>query len=76
MRSNLSVGMPIDLVAYERDTLRLSVRHRFETGDPYFSALSDQWRDGVRGVFRQLPDVPQSASGAAADIPTLHADDR
>jgi putative proteasome-type protease len=58
MRSNLSVGMPIDLAYCERDSLRLNGRHRFEPGDAYFSALSKDWSEGVRDVFRRLPDVP------------------
>ena len=57
MRSNLSVAMPIDLVAYERDTLEVRRRRRFEAGDPYFSALSKQWSEGVRTVFKQLPEL-------------------
>ena len=58
MRSNLSVGMPIDLASCERDALKLSVRHRFRQGDPYFNALSKEWSEGVREVFRRLPAVP------------------
>ncbi len=58
MRSNLSVGMPIDLVGCERDTLRLGIRHRFEQDDEYFRTLGKEWRDGVREVFRRLPAVP------------------
>src|SRR6266571_1934914 len=58
MRSNLSVGMPIDLVCYERDSLRISVRHRFAPGDAYFTTLSKEWSEGVRAVFRSLPAVP------------------
>lgn len=57
MRSNLSVGMPIDLLCYELDTLHARRRRRFDQGDEYFSALSGQWRDGVRGVFKQLPEL-------------------
>jgi putative proteasome-type protease len=57
MRSNLSVAMPIDLVQYENDQLKLHRRHRFEVGDADFEALSRQWSEGVRSVFRQLPDV-------------------
>jgi putative proteasome-type protease len=57
MRSNLSVAMPIDLVQYENDQLRIAHRRRFETGDADFAALSKQWSEGVRSVFRQLPDV-------------------
>ena len=60
MRSNLSVGMPIDMVSYERESLRLVNRYRFEQADPYFTVLSNEWRDGVRAVFRQLPDVPKT----------------
>ena len=57
MRSNLSVGMPLDVLCYERDSLRVQFRRRFDQGDPYFSALSRQWSEGVRGVFRQLPEL-------------------
>jgi putative proteasome-type protease len=57
MRSNLSVGMPIDLVCYQRDTLEVRQRRRFETGDPYFGALSKEWSEGVRAVFKQLPEL-------------------
>jgi putative proteasome-type protease len=58
MRSNLSVGMPIDLAYYERDRLKLTARYRFASGDPYFTELSRKWSEGVRAVFRQMPDVP------------------
>jgi putative proteasome-type protease len=58
MRSNLSVGMPIDLAYYPRDSLQPVVRYRLAPGDPYFSALSKEWSEGVRTVFRQLPDLP------------------
>jgi putative proteasome-type protease len=57
MRSNLSVGMPIDMVCYERDTLEVRKRRRFEQGDPYFGTLSREWSEGVRTVFRQLPEL-------------------
>jgi putative proteasome-type protease len=61
MRSNLSVGMPIDLAYYERDRLKLAARYRFAPGDPYFTELSKQWSEGVRVVFRKLPDVVMEA---------------
>jgi len=57
MRSNLSVGMPIDLVCYERDSLKVGLRRRFDQGDPYFTTLSKGWSEGVRAVFRQLPEL-------------------
>jgi putative proteasome-type protease len=57
MRSNLSVGMPIDLVCYERDSLEVTRRRRFDDGDAYFTALRHAWSEGVRQVFRRLPDL-------------------
>jgi putative proteasome-type protease len=56
MRSNLSVGMPIDLLCYERDALVVAKRRRFAPGDPYFVALSKKWSDGVRAAFKELPE--------------------
>jgi putative proteasome-type protease len=60
MRSNLSVGMPIDLVCYEKDSLEIRKRRRFDVGDGYFTALSAEWSEGVRKVFRELPDLEWS----------------
>jgi putative proteasome-type protease len=57
MRSNLSVGMPIDLICYERDTLEVQMRRRFDDGDAYFTALSREWSEGVRHVFGRLPEL-------------------
>jgi putative proteasome-type protease len=57
MRSNLSVGMPIDLICYERDSLAVRMRRRFEEGDAYFTALRNEWSEGTRRVFRGLPDL-------------------
>jgi putative proteasome-type protease len=56
IRSNLSVAMPIDLICYERDSLVVSKRRRFEPGDAYFGALSKEWSEGVRAVFKGLPE--------------------
>lgn len=58
MRSNLSVGMPIDVLCYRKDELAVGQRWRFEPGDAYFLSLSAQWSRGVRKVFSDLPDLP------------------
>jgi len=57
MRSNPSVGMPIDLICYERDSLEVQRRRRFDEGDSYFTALSHEWSEGTRQVFRHLPEL-------------------
>ncbi len=57
MSSNLSVGMPIDLICYERDSLAVRMRRRFDQGDTYFNELSRQWTEGTRQVFSRLPGL-------------------
>ncbi len=57
MRSNLSVGLPIDLLAYERDSLRITHRKRFGEGDAYFREMSTFWSAGLRKVFLEAPDL-------------------
>jgi putative proteasome-type protease len=57
MLSNLSVGMPIDLLCYEGGSLEVTMKRRFEYGDPYFEALKKQWVTGTRKVFRELPPL-------------------
>jgi putative proteasome-type protease len=55
MRSNISVGLPIDILCYERDALRVGMRRRLEHHDPYFEELSKAWSEGIREVFSELP---------------------
>ncbi len=57
MRSNLSVGFPIDLACYDREALRIGRTHRFGEADPYMLRLSQSWGEGVRRAFGQLPNV-------------------
>jgi putative proteasome-type protease len=56
MRSNISVGLPIDLVVYEADSLKIGHKRRIEESDPYFQMVHNQWGEGLRRVFAQLPD--------------------
>ena len=56
MRSNLSVGMPIDLACYNRESLKLGYSHLFDELDPYMLRLRQSWQEGVRRAFAQLPN--------------------
>jgi len=55
MRSNISVGLPIDLVVYEADALKVRLQRRIDETDPYFQMVHTQWGEGLRRVFQQLP---------------------
>ncbi|HEV2979531.1 MAG TPA: peptidase [Casimicrobiaceae bacterium] len=56
MRSNISVGLPIDLLVYETDSLKIRLQRRIEETDPYFQMIHSQWGEGLRRVFAQLPN--------------------
>ena len=56
MRSNISVGLPIDLLAYEADTLGIKLQRRVDESDPYFQMVHTQWGEGLRRVFAELPN--------------------
>jgi putative proteasome-type protease len=57
MRSNLSVGMPIDMICYQRDSLQVSMRRNFAEGDSYFTDLHRSWSAGIRKIFKELPEL-------------------
>jgi putative proteasome-type protease len=56
MKSNISVGLPIDLLIYDRDSFKISYRHHIDESDPYFSMIHKQWGAGLRKVFSELPN--------------------
>jgi len=58
MRSNLSVGPPIDLVLYRRDSLKLDRTMRLEQNSPYLEAIRRAWSEGLRHAFDNLPELP------------------
>jgi putative proteasome-type protease len=56
VRSNLSVGLPIDLLIYERDSLDVRREKRIETDDEYFRKLSSAWSDALRAAFAGIEE--------------------
>jgi putative proteasome-type protease len=56
IKSNLSVGLPIDVAMVKTNDLRVTKRHRIDAEDSYFRDLRSSWSQGLRQVFGQLPD--------------------
>jgi putative proteasome-type protease len=54
LRSNLSVGMPLDLAVIEKDALRVTQKRRIEAGDPAFRAMSEAWSNALRDGFARI----------------------
>lgn len=56
LRSNLSVGMPLDILIYERDSLDVKREKRMEQDDEYFKKLSAAWSDALRTAFANIEE--------------------
>jgi putative proteasome-type protease len=56
VKSNLSVGLPLDLLFYERDTFEVTYRKRIGADDAYYREISDGWSDALKSAFKSLPD--------------------
>jgi putative proteasome-type protease len=67
IRSNISVGPPIDLLCHERDRLRVAVRRSIEDKDPYFSEIKRLWAQGLRDTFAAIPDPEPSWANSLLD---------
>ncbi len=56
VRSNISVGLPIDLAVYRRGSLHLMHPRRIAEDDPYYSKIRQDWGQGLRRVFTDMPN--------------------
>ncbi len=58
MRSNLGVGLPIDIAVICRDSLDAELVHRIEAGEPYFHDLRERWSAALRAAHMAIPRPP------------------
>src|SRR6056297_1566650 len=55
IKANLSVGLPIDMQFYEKDSFKLDTQPRVTSDDPYYQAISASWGDALRNALMHLP---------------------
>lgn len=58
MRSNISVGPPIDVLVVETDALRVGIQQRLDEGDAYLQHIRTAWSDGLKRLYVQMPSPP------------------
>jgi putative proteasome-type protease len=56
IRSNLSVGLPLDLVTVQRDALRVHSHINIDEQHAYFRMVRTRWSESLRHAFHELPD--------------------
>ena len=57
IKSNLSVGLPLDLVVLPVGRMAFMVNRRVESLDSDWQAISGGWSDALRQAFNSMPDV-------------------
>src|SRR5579862_1043658 len=71
IRSNLSVGLPLDLVLVKRDRYEVARHVSIDEDNAYFASIRKRWSEALREVFAQLPEPDWLRSSA----PTAQRDD-
>lgn len=56
IKANLSVGLPLDYVTYDKDALTFGEQGRIEADDPYYQTVSNGWGEALKAAFGHLPD--------------------
>jgi putative proteasome-type protease len=57
MRSNVTVGPPIDLLLYKRDSLAITRSRRIAAFDPDLNLIHTSWEQALRRAVEQLPEI-------------------
>lgn len=68
LKSNLSVGLPLDLVVYEVDQFATDKIVCIDDGNPYFRMLHDSWGQKLRQVFDSIEDPAWDGGGTEVPI--------
>jgi len=66
MRSNLAVGLPLDILVLRRDALKSELKHRIEAGDAYFEDLRHRWSEALRTAHLAIPRPSYGAAQTPA----------
>lgn len=61
LRSNLSVGLPVDLLVLRKDELKVGLRRRINEDDDYFRMIREKWSAALREAYRSIPNPAWAA---------------
>jgi putative proteasome-type protease len=58
LKSNLGVGLPIDIVVAKRNELKAGITYRIQEDEPYFRDLRERWSAALRAAHQDIPHPP------------------
>ncbi len=67
LRSNISVGLPLDLLIYETDKLAVSRYVKIDENNKYFQMIRNSWGGQLKAVFNGIADPVWSAGDASPE---------
>jgi putative proteasome-type protease len=76
MKSNVTVGPPVDLMAYPVDELNLTRHRRFMPDDPDLAKIRNRWEQALRQAVAKLPDLRFSVKPGAREDESIQLVDR
>ncbi len=74
LRSNISVGLPLDLLVYEADRLAVTKFVQIDAHNEYMSMIRNTWGARLKQVFQEIPDPTWRDAKAAPGAPMLETD--
>jgi putative proteasome-type protease len=83
LRSNLSVGLPLDLLVYEKDALSVTRFSTIDNDNQYFQMIHRTWGERLRQIFGEIPNptwadpanVPLRARETVSNVPRVTGSD-
>jgi putative proteasome-type protease len=74
LRSNISVGLPLDLLVYEADALRVTKFVQIDSSNQYMNMIRNTWGARLKQVFTEIPDPVWRESQAPPGAPRLETE--
>ena len=62
MKSNLTVGPPIEVIVYAKDSLAIKRQYRFDESSEYLRQISKSWDEKLKEAFSGMPPIAWSAT--------------
>jgi putative proteasome-type protease len=72
LRSNISVGLPLDLFCYKKNSLMIEKFAHISNKNPYYSLIHNTWGERLQQVFSEIPNPTWDSETAPYDNVVLN----
>ena len=70
LKSNISVGLPLDMLVYEKNSLKATKLVTLDDANPYFAMIHQAWGEKLREAFNSIAEPSWSGAHKSSDIST------